>query len=338
VEPSFADSAPIASSSGGAHRVGREVPVTDPARRRLDPRFGALVAWSAVFIGGLILAALLAPIAYSAFITIAPDTRVTLSRVFNRAAMVTAVVFMIAFRRHLGWPDLWRLLGRGAWAQRGAEVGVGLAAAIIAVLACAGWAFATDRIGPTLNEYHFISGRTAVTLLGGLAAGLIEESFFRGLMLASLTVSIGWRAAALTSSVAYSAVHLLSSDRSFQWHGYSVGAGLAYLVHAVSRQLEPATIPPLVGLFIGGLALAVVVRVTGSLYLAIGIHAGWILCFQVLRHATRVLGEITGSSYLATHHYLVGTGWAWAAIALSGALAVGWARLTAARSADGGAS
>lgn len=305
--------------------------MTEDTRCGFRPLMGSPVAWLAVFVGGLLLAALIAPIGLSAIKAVAPDIRLTLSRVFNRTAMITAVFFMVVFRRHLGWPDLRRLLGRGTWSDRLSQVGVALVATVVAVVVCAGWAVATDRIGPTLNEYHFFSVRTAGTLVGGLAAGLIEESFFRGLMLASLTASIGWRWAALASSTAYSAVHLLSSDRSFQWHGYSVGAGLAYLVQAVSKQLEPEAIPPLIGLFIGGMALAAVVHFTGSLYLAIGLHAGWIVCFQVLRHATRVLGEIPGSSYLATHHYLVGTWWAWASIVISAALAGGWTVLRSGR-------
>jgi hypothetical protein len=135
--------------------------------------------------------------------------------------------------------------------------------------------------------------------------------------------------------VAYSAVHLLSSDRSFAWHGYSVGAGFAYLVHAVARQLEPATVPVLIGLFLGGVVLAVVVRITESLYLVIGLHGGWVFCFQLLRHATRVLVDIPGTSYLATHHYLVGTGWAWTAMLLSGVIVVCGNRLVASRSGAG---
>lgn len=300
--------------------------MSERAAGRLGPRTGPPVAWFAVFVGSLLAAALVAPVAMSVITAAVPDHPWGFSRIFNRAAMVAALVFMIVFRRHCGWPELRRLLGRGPRSQRVAEVGVGMAAAVVSIACCIAWAFATDRLGPTLNEYHVVSARTASTLVGGLVAAFIEESFFRGLMLASLTASLGFRAAALASSVAYSAVHLLSSDRGFVWQGYSLGAGLAYLGHALARHLEPAAAPPLVGLFLGGLVLAIVVRVTKSLYLAIGIHAGWILCFQVARHATRVLVEIPGTSPLATRHFLVGTGWAWVAIAASAALAVGWAR------------
>lgn len=294
----------------------------------LGPRLGPPVAWSAVLAGGLLIAAMVAPLVLKAICSIAPETGLTLSRVFNRVAMLAAIWMLIAFRRHLGWPELRRLLGRGKWRQRAGEVGIGLAAALLVIAVGVAWAFATHHLGPTLNEYHFFSQRTATTLVGSLVAALIEESFFRGLMLASLTVSVGWWPAALTSSAVYASVHLLSSDRSFVWDGTSVGVGLAYLVHAVGRQLEPQAMPPLLGLFLGGLVLAIVVRVTGSLYLVVGLHAGWIICFQVIRHATRVIGEISGTSLLATRHFLVGTGWAWVVIVLSGVVAIAVVRLT----------
>ena len=140
----------------------------------------------------------------------------------------------------------------------------------------------------------------------------------------SLTASIGRAAAVLTSSAAYAAVHLLISDRTFVWTGLSFGSGFAYLFQAVGRQLEPASAWPLLGLFLGGIVLGLVVGKTRSLYLTIGIHAGWAFAFQIVRHATRVIGDISGTSELARRHFLVGTGWAWGVLVLSGLLPVGW--------------
>jgi membrane protease YdiL (CAAX protease family) len=192
-------------------------------------------------------------------------------------------------------------------------------------------AFALDLLGPAASPYDFFAMRTATALAGGLIAALVEETFFRGLMLTSLAASFGFFAAAIASSGAYALVHLLVSDPTLGRQGYTLGAGFSYLVGAVGRQVEPASVLPLVGLFLCGLVLAVAVRRTRSLYLAIGLHAGWAFVFQVLRHATRPLVEIPGHSNLATHHYLVGTLWAWTAVILSGALALVWCALAGSR-------
>ncbi|MEN8162878.1 MAG: CPBP family intramembrane glutamic endopeptidase [Acidobacteriota bacterium] len=292
----------------------------EPTRRWASP-----IVWVLIFFGGLSLAALVAPAVYAALLAVEPDLRLTLSRVFNRAAMVAAVVMLFVFRRVVGWQELKVLFGRGTKVHRFREVAIGWAAALAAIVAGVAWAMATGRLGVTLNEYHFFAVRTATALIGGLIAALIEESFFRGLMLQSLKGSIGRSAAVVTSSAAYAAVHLLISDRTFVWTGFSLGSGFAYLSQAVGRQLEPASVWPLLGLFLGGVVLALVVGKTRSLYLVIGIHAGWAFAFQVVRHATRVIGDIPGTSELARRHFLVGTGWAWAVLVLSGLVAAVWA-------------
>jgi len=188
------------------------------------------------------------------------------------------------------------------------------------------WALASDRLGPTLNEYSFISVGTLTAFTGGLTAAAIEEMFFRGMMLHSLTATLGRSMAVVTSSAADALVHLLVSDRTFVWTGWSFGTGFSYLFHAVGRQLEPASVGPLLGLFLGGVVLALVVSKTRSLYLAIGIHAGWAFVFQVMFHATRLIGDIPSTPHFARRNFLLGTGWVWAVMVFSGLLAVWWIR------------
>jgi len=280
----------------------------------------------AIFFGGLSLAALVAPAAYSVFLTVEPDLRLPLSRVFNRAAMLAALVMLVVFRGDIGWPEVKALFGRGAKVARCWEVAIGWAAALLTISVGIAWALASDRLGPTLNEYSFISVGTLTAFTGGLTAAAIEEMFFRGMMLHSLTATLGRAAAVVTSSAAYALVHLLVSDRTFVWTGWSIGTGFSYLFQAVGRQLEPASVGPLLGLFLGGVVLALVVSKTRSLYLAIGIHAGWAFVFQVMFHATRVIGDIPSTPHFARRNFLLGTGWVWAVMVFSGLLAVWWIR------------
>ena len=301
--------------------------MTEAAVSSLRNRWAGALAWSAVVAGSLLLTALAAPLVFAALQGLVAEFRYPPSRVFNRVAMVFAVLLLVLLRRELGWPELWRLLGRGSVPQRGAEVAVGMTVSLAAVGLGILWAFAVGQLGPTLNPYSFFAMRTAEAFVGGIVVALMEESFFRGLMLSSLARGLGWRAAAVLSSMVYSLVHLLVPDRSVTWEGYSWDAGLGYLVHVLDRQVEPAALPPLFGLFIAGMVLAWVVRATGSLMLAVGLHAGWAFAFPVVRHATRVLVDIPGTSLLAGQHYVVGTTWAWSSLVLAGVVVVVWARL-----------
>lgn len=274
------------------------------------------LAWLAVFAGSLLAAAVLAPAAYALLLALDPATRWPFSRVFDRLAMATALAALILFRRATGWRELGPRLDR----TRAAGLLAGYLAALVAVAAGTAWAFAAGRLGPPEVPIDLATARTAKTLAGALAAATLEEVFFRGLLLGSLARRLRWPLAAALSSLAYAGVHLLASEKSFTVRGFEPGAGFAYLGQVLARQLEPEVLAPLAGLFLIGAVLAAVVRRSGSLDLAIGLHAAWAGSFAILRRASQVLVEIPGDSFLATHHYLVGTPWAWAAIALSGAL------------------
>lgn len=287
-------------------------------------RWRPLAAWMVLLIGGLLLAAVVAPFCYSASLELFPAARWPFSRVFNRTAMVIAALLLFALRRPLGWSALPALFAERTGGRKLLGVAAGFGAALLGVAFAVATAWVLGWLGPATAPYFFFEERTATAFLGALAVGCIEETLFRGLMLISLTATIGFPAAAIASSGAYSLVHLLVSDPTLRPEGFTLADGFAYLVHAVGRQLELATLAPLFGIFLCGLVAAVVVRRSGTLYSAIGLHAGWAFVFQVLRHATRPLVEIPGHSFLATHHFLVGTVWAWAGVVCAGFLALGW--------------
>jgi membrane protease YdiL (CAAX protease family) len=287
-------------------------------------RLRPLLAWTAFLIGGLFLTSLCAPFVYFAMLELLPTAEWPFSRIYNRTAMLIAVLLFAVLRRALGWRELPRLFTARASGGPLAQILAGLLAALLGTAFAAAAASALGWLAPALAPFELADGRTFSALLGGLVVAVIEESFFRGLMLVSLAAAFGTVFAAIASSGAYALAHLLVSDPALGRQGDSLGAGFAYLGQAVARQLEPASLLPLFGLFLCGLVLALAVRRSGALFLAIGLHAGWVLSFQILRHATRPLVEIPGRSYLATHHYLVGTTWAWAGVLLAGFLVLAW--------------
>lgn len=291
-------------------------------RRTKDP--SALVAWTAVLAGSLLLASFAAPVVFAALGALPWAAQWPYSRVFNRTAMVVAALLLLALRRPLGWRVLPLLYASRTGAGAGRQVLAGFAAACAGTALVVTAACALGLLGPAPGGYSFFAGRTATTLVGALVVAWIEETFFRGLMFPSLAATLGTFGSMIASSAVYALVHLLVSDPTLVRGGFSFGAGLGYLVHAVGRQIEPASLLPLCGIFLCGLVLAVVVRRSGTLYLAIGLHAGWAFAYQILRHATRPQVAIPGTSYLATHSYLVGTPWAWAGVLLSGIAAIGW--------------
>ncbi len=306
---------PVASSLAG-------VPQIETIERLRSPRIRPLIAWTTVLFGSLLLAACAAPLVYVALGALPFAANWPYSRVFNRTAMVMAALLVYVFRASVGWRFLPLLYAARTARSALLQVTSGFAAALAGTGCVVAVAFALGLLGAATAPYSFLEPRTATTLAGALVVALVEETFFRGLMFPSLLARVGALTAAIASSGVYALVHLLVSDRSLGRRDFSLDAGFGYLFRAIGRQLEPASLLPLCGMFLCGLVFAAVVRRSGTLYLAIGMHAAWAAAFQILRHATRPLVAIPGNSFLATHHYLIGTPWAWAGVVLSGLLAI----------------
>lgn len=279
----------------------------------------------AVVLGSLLGAALIAPWVYAGLLTVEPRLPWPFGRVFNRLAMLVLLLVLIAVRRDLGWPRWRALLSAGSPGGRWAAVGAGFAVALAGVVVGVAWAVSAGELVPSGSEYDFASRRALLTLLGAFAASFIEEGFFRGLMFPTLATTVGAPAGALSSSALYALVHVFSADRAFVWEGFTPAAGFDYLGVLAGHQAHPAVLWPLFGLFLVGLVLALVVWRTGSLYLAIGLHAGWALAFQILRHLYWPAVPVPqGLPALARRYFVLGQPWAWVVIAATAAVALLW--------------
>lgn len=287
----------------------------------MRPRHAVFV-WAVVVGGSLLVAMGIAPAVHAALLAWSPDLSWKFSRVFNRTAMVAAAVALIGLRRSVGWDEVaasWRRSGRHGALREGL---VGLSVALVVVALAVAWAISADQLVPAGRGSGFFARRIQRAIVGSLASATIEELFFRGLMLLSLVRDIGWRAALVSSSAVYSAVHLLVSDRTFVWSGYSPEAGVVYFLHAVERQAEIESLAPLAGLFLSGLVLGLLVQRTSSLWLVTGLHAGWACGFYLLRHATLPAVYPAGASELASGYFLLGKSWSWLTMVASGWIAV----------------
>ncbi len=136
-------------------------------------------------------------------------------------------------------------------------------------------------------------------LLGGLAVGLVEETFFRGAFFTAIRRQGGSLVAALIlPSLVFSALHFLKPQSippgtpiGLDSCMASLGGGFVHLFH--SEHLDS-----LAALFMVGLFLALVRQRSGDLAWCIGLHAGWVLVIK-LTHAYSQVNPKSGYVYLA---------------------------------------
>lgn len=233
------------------------------------------------FIAVLFVGALLAPpLFWAGTALIAPLRDEPFQRFFNRAALIAALAFL--------WP-----LAKSFRVRTRAELGIqpnarwlldlatGLCAAVgFMLLMCAiikgfdafKWHAPKDR---KLGDFPKV-------LLTATTVSCIEEALFRGAFLGVFLRTMGKWSALFAMSALFSVLHFIKPNElsiaagDVHWH-----SGFALIPATFSQFSDPAMIGALfTTLFAVGWALGYTTMKTRSLWMAIGLHAGWILCIQ----------------------------------------------------------
>jgi len=232
----------------------------------------------AYFVATIIIGAVLAPNLFWSAQTLAAHgilpflTRYDFETFFHRALLVAAVVLL--------WPLL-RLsdvrsledLGLAPNPKWGRDVVGGSIISIVPLLFC----------GVLLIAFHLYAIRHNISwprfgkiLLASMAVPFIEEAFFRGIVLGFLLRTGRKYIAMVAASVIFAVVHFLKApERTSEVVTWT--SGFTSIVHAFDGIGDPMMVGlALATLFLIGLILAEARVVTRSLWLPIGLHAGWI--------------------------------------------------------------
>jgi len=202
---------------------------------------------------------------------------------FHRALLLGALLFLWPFLRWLrvkGPRDL-GLTPNLHWLR---DLAVGFLLAALPVLLCE---IALVQAGVySMRDNWSWEAMGKVTLTAAVVP-LIEESLFRGLFLGVLLRGLRRWPAIVLSAAIFSIIHFLKApDRTttaVQWN-----SGFVSLAHSFDQFGEPMLV--LAGfttLFVIGLILADARMLTQSLWLPIGLHAGWILASSVFTKLAR---------------------------------------------------
>ncbi len=220
--------------------------------------------------------------------------RADLARYFNRAMMLAALLGLWPAIRWLGGsprdfllleanPRRWGHLGGGFFLAAGGLLllGWGLVA---------GGVFVPNPKAKPVVEAFFGA------LVSGLSVGAIEEFFFRGCLLGLALRTAGERAAMIFVAVFFAAVHFLKPPEDLVMPDPVAWTSGFWLVGNIFHQfMEPVFVAAefttliLVGWILGYTRLR-----TRSLWLAIGLHGGWVFgikLFGALTRRARGIGE-----------------------------------------------
>lgn len=155
-------------------------------------------------------------------------------------------------------------------------------------------------------------------LLGGLAVGFIEETFFRGAMFSAIRNRGGGAAiATVLPSLLFAALHFIKPQPLPPDAGVTLDTCLASLGSAFPALFRMENLDSFAALFLVGVFLAIVRNRTGHIAWCIGLHAGWVLVIRVTHKYSHL--DPGSSFYRLVGDYDGVTGW----------LAAGWIGLLA---------
>lgn len=215
-----------------------------------------------------IAAAVVAP--WVALIVLGAGFTFPFPRIFDRVVMVAAALFFWYEARPL---DLARRLKQGFSKPRinwpAAATGAALGAGAMAVLWILAWFAGGAAVRPLLTAEMI-----AKYLAPAIVIALIEESFFRAILLHGMAEDFGAFPALILSSGVYAFTHLIHAPAHYVLRTAHPLAGFADLGASVVRMTHVVTAAPtLFGLFLLGLLLGESFLRTGTVYFAMGLHA-----------------------------------------------------------------
>jgi uncharacterized protein len=226
----------------------------------------------------VLVGALLAPVLFWAAQSLVAHgsltflTRFDFETFFHRALLIAAVVLLWPFTRSLSvrsFADL-QIEKNPRWRR---DLAAGFVLSAIPLLACGAILLAT----PIFSLRNAIDW-SAVAKVAAAAAvvPLIEETFFRGLVLGILLKTGRRYIAILVTSALYSIIHFLKAPEHTSTN-VTWTSGFNSIAHAFVQFSDPLLVAAgFTTLFLIGWILADARLQTRSLWLSVGLHAGWI--------------------------------------------------------------
>lgn len=263
-------------------------------------------------VGASVLSCLIVPILFELLTYFIGSTPWPFSRVFDRVFLIVLALFIVYFRRDFDLESIRRALAvPPVWRQRLQLVFLGacISAGTVALCMIGVFAEGTLTVNPRSGSEIFM--RLAKLIPGALFIAFAEELFFRVLLLQRLRHYLPLWGALVLCSLVYAVVHFITPQRSFIYHGESWLEGFNYIPALLQRLGEPGTEIGIAGLFIVGLLLAFAMVRIGSVYLAIGLHGGWICAQKMISYVSLRDMSAPLPAGLGGRYSLFGEEWTW---------------------------
>lgn len=167
------------------------------------------------------------------------------------------------------------------------ETKIGLVYGIFSLVALA-FFIVILGIRPLEDDATFMKGLMAVIkfIPGALALAFIEEIFFRGILLRSMSRTLSPVKAIIITSIIFSSVHFLRNKTDGTMTELHWLSGFEYLNTTLVNYTDPKIIGSWLTLFACGVFLSFISLHHGNIARCIGVHLGWVLILRIVKKLT----------------------------------------------------
>jgi len=208
---------------------------------------------------------------------------------FHRGLLVAAIVLLWPTARCLRVPNV-RALGLEANPWRWRDLGAGFAASFLMMVVLAAVLLALHVV--RLRD-HIHGADLAGIAASAVVVSILEEWLFRGAILGLLARAMNRYVALFTTSALFSILHFLKPDDMAMPHIVGWLSGFALIPGAFAQFREPwLVLGGFTTLFCVGWILGWARLKTRSLWMAVGLHAGWVFGIMSFSKITKRLIKV----------------------------------------------
>jgi membrane protease YdiL (CAAX protease family) len=210
--------------------------------------------------------------------------RYPFSRIFDRCFLVMSILLFFPCRRFLKIGSATQI-GLAPRTHLASDIATGFFWAVASMALLVALMSIQGIYTPFFRLNFSDSMKTIVNgLLSGLAVALLEETFFRGIFFKGMMDEQKPIRALFIVNLVYAAAHFVHPENNFQLYDHDPWGGWRYLVASFKPFLNLSdVVPGLIGLFLIGLVLSYAVVRTNTLFLSMGLHAGWVFSIKTIR-------------------------------------------------------
>ena len=142
--------------------------------------------------------------------------------------------------------------------------------------------------------------------LGALALSFIEETFFRGIVLNSMSRTLKVAPAIFISSFLFASVHLLRNKTDIELNNIQWDTGFYYLSLTLHNFVDPRMLGSWLTLYACGTFLSFMSLHYGNIARCIGVHMGWVMIIKLFEGMTNTVNAKKGEWMIGNYDKVTG--------------------------------